>query len=264
MTELNQILNALPWPAFIVRPDLRVGKFNSAAQSMFGLIGSDVPLVNVIRHPSVLKAVEMSITTQIDHQARYLRRQIEGETAFKVHIRPVHPATGVMVCFENVDAAELQEQQRRDFVANVSHELRSPLTAIMGLLETLRGPALSDPKAQELLARIKLQLKRVRPATTGVELRHGDLQIDTAAQRVWRADHEIALGRREYALLLALIERPGKVFERGYLLDQVWGRNMDVETRTVDVHIARVRKALVQFGGETRIRTVRGSGYSME
>ena len=117
---------------------------------------------------------------------------------------------------------------------------------------------------QELLARIKLQLKRVRPATTGVELRHGDLRIDTAAQRVWRADHEIALGRREYALLLALIERPGKVFERGYLLDQVWGRNVDVETRTVDVHIARVRKALVQFGGETMIRTVRGSGYSLE
>jgi two-component system phosphate regulon response regulator PhoB len=117
---------------------------------------------------------------------------------------------------------------------------------------------------QELLARIKLQLKRVRPATTGVELRHDDLRIDTAAQRVWRADHEIALGRREYALLLALIERPGKVFERGYLLDQVWGRNMDVETRTVDVHIARVRKALVQFGGETMIRTVRGSGYSLE
>ena len=117
---------------------------------------------------------------------------------------------------------------------------------------------------QELLARIKLQLKRVRPATTGVELRHGDLRIDTAAQRVWRADYEIALGRREYALLLALIERPGKVFERGYLLDQVWGRNMDVETRTVDVHIARVRKALVQFGGETMIRTVRGSGYSLE
>jgi two-component system, OmpR family, phosphate regulon response regulator PhoB len=117
---------------------------------------------------------------------------------------------------------------------------------------------------QELLARIKLQLKRVRPATTGVELRHGDLRIDTAAQRVWRADHEIALGRREYALLLALIERPGKVFERGFLLDQVWGRNVDVETRTVDVHIARVRKALVQFGGETMIRTVRGSGYSLE
>lgn len=149
MTELNQILNALPWPAFIVGHDLRVGKFNSAAQSIFGLIGSDVPLVNVIRHPSVLKAVETSITTQIDHQARYLRRKIEGETAFKVHIRRVHPATGVMVCFENVDAAELLEQQRRGFVANVSHELRSPLTAIMGLLEILRGPALSDPKAQE-------------------------------------------------------------------------------------------------------------------
>ena len=80
---------------------------------------------------------------------------------------------------------------------------------------------------------------------------------------MWRADHEIVLGPREYALLLALMERPGKVFGRGALLDQVWGREFDVETRTVDVHIARLRKALIKYKGENIIRTIRGSGYSL-
>lgn len=116
---------------------------------------------------------------------------------------------------------------------------------------------------QELLARIKLQLKRTRPATMGAELQHDDLRMDTETQRVWYADREITLGRREYALLLALIEQPGKVFTRVTLLDQVWGREFDGETRTVDVHIGRLRKVLTKFGAEDVIRTVRGSGYAL-
>ena len=127
-------------------------------------------------------------------------RQIEGETVFKVHISPVDPTAGVMVCFENIQAAELLNQQRRNFVANVSHELRSPLTVMIGVLETLQGSAKSDPVAQEtflavmaaeadwmrllikdLLARVKLQLKGSRPATTGAELWYGDLRMDTTA-----------------------------------------------------------------------------------
>ena len=149
MTEFNNILNALPWPSLLVRPDLRVGKYNSAAQSMFGLKGSDTFLVNIMRHPSVLQAVDVSLNSQIEQKTRYVQRQIEGETVFKVHVRPVDPTAGVMVCFENIQAAELLNQQRRDFVANVSHELRSPLTVMIGVLETLQGPAKSDPLAQE-------------------------------------------------------------------------------------------------------------------
>jgi two-component system phosphate regulon sensor histidine kinase PhoR len=149
MIEFNHILNALPWPSLLVGPDLRVGKFNSAAQSMFRLEGSDTLLVNIMRHPSVLEAVDVSLTAQIEQKTRYVQRQIEGETVFKVHIRPVDPTAGVMVCFENIQAAELLNQQRRDFVANVSHELRSPLTVMIGVLETLQGPAKSDPLAQE-------------------------------------------------------------------------------------------------------------------
>ena len=131
-------------------------------------------------------------------------------------------------------------------------------------LETGADDYLQKPYGiQELLARIKLQLKRTRPATMGAELQHDDLRMDTETQRVWYADREITLGRREYALLLALIEQPGKVFKRVTLLDQVWGREFDGETRTVDVHIGRLRKVLTQFGAEDVIRTVRGSGYAL-
>ena len=131
-------------------------------------------------------------------------------------------------------------------------------------LETGADDYLQKPYGiQELLARIKLQLKRTRPATMGAELQHDDLRMDTETQRVWYADREIKLGRREYALLLALIEQPGKVFKRVTLLDQVWGREFDGETRTVDVHIGRLRKVLTQFGAEDVIRTVRGSGYAL-
>lgn len=131
-------------------------------------------------------------------------------------------------------------------------------------LETGADDYLQKPYGiQELLARIKLQLKRTRPATMGAELQHDDLRMDTETQRVWYADREITLGRREYALLLALIEQPGKVFKRVTLLDQVWGREFDGETRTVDVHIGRLRKILTQFGAEDVIRTVRGSGYAL-
>ena len=131
-------------------------------------------------------------------------------------------------------------------------------------LETGADDYLQKPYGiQELLARIKLQLKRTRPASMGAELQHDDLRMDTETQRVWYADREITLGRREYALLLALIEQPGKVFKRVTLLDQVWGREFDGETRTVDVHIGRLRKVLTQFGAEDVIRTVRGSGYAL-
>ncbi|MDG2298770.1 MAG: phosphate regulon transcriptional regulator PhoB [Planktomarina sp.] len=131
-------------------------------------------------------------------------------------------------------------------------------------LETGADDYLQKPYGiQELLARIKLQLKRTRPATMGAELQHDDLRMDTETQRVWYADREITLGRREYALVLALIEQPGKVFKRVTLLDQVWGREFDGETRTVDVHIGRLRKVLTQFGAEDVIRTVRGSGYAL-
>lgn len=115
----------------------------------------------------------------------------------------------------------------------------------------------------ELMARLRVQLRRVRPTTVGQVLEHGDLRLDTETHRVHRGGVEVKLGPTEFRLLACLMERPGRVFTREALLDRVWGRDIYVETRTVDVHVGRLRKALTESGAEDPIRTVRGSGYSL-
>lgn len=115
----------------------------------------------------------------------------------------------------------------------------------------------------ELMARVRVQLRRVRPATVGLVLEHGDIRLDTETHRVQRATGEVRLGPTEFRLLACFMERPGRVFTREALLDRVWGRDIYVETRTVDVHVGRLRKALTEAGGEDPIRTVRGSGYAL-
>ena len=115
----------------------------------------------------------------------------------------------------------------------------------------------------ELMARVRVQLRRVRPATVGLVLEHGDIRLDAETHRVHRATGEVRLGPTEFRLLACFMERPGRVFTREALLDRVWGRDIYVETRTVDVHVGRLRKALTEAGGEDPIRTVRGSGYAL-
>ena len=115
----------------------------------------------------------------------------------------------------------------------------------------------------ELMARARAQLRRVRPSTAGVVLEHEDIRLDPESHRVYRADKVLKLGPTEFKLLVTLMERPGRVFSREQLLDLVWGRDIYVDTRTVDVHVGRLRKSLMQFGGEDPVRTVRGAGYSL-
>jgi len=115
----------------------------------------------------------------------------------------------------------------------------------------------------ELMARLRVQLRRTRPATVGQVLEHGDLRLDTETHRVHRGAVEVKLGPTEFRLLACLMERPGRVFTRESLLDRVWGRDIYVETRTVDVHVGRLRKALTEGGADDPIRTVRGSGYAL-
>ncbi|WP_374374447.1 phosphate regulon transcriptional regulator PhoB [Tabrizicola sp.] len=115
----------------------------------------------------------------------------------------------------------------------------------------------------ELMARARAQLRRVRPSTAGMVLEHEDIRLDPESHRVYRADKVLKLGPTEFKLLVTLMERPGRVFSREQLLDLVWGRDIYVDTRTVDVHVGRLRKSLMQFGGEDPVRTVRGAGYSL-
>lgn len=115
----------------------------------------------------------------------------------------------------------------------------------------------------ELMARVRTQLRRVRPALVGECLTFDDIALDAGTHRVMRGEIEIRLGPTEFRLLSTFMEKPGRVWSREQLLDRVWGRDIYVDTRTVDVHIGRLRKALCREGGTDPIRTVRGAGYAL-
>jgi len=116
----------------------------------------------------------------------------------------------------------------------------------------------------ELSARIRAVLRRIRPGLAEDRVRRGDILIDRVAHRVKRAGTEVHLGPTEFRLLDYLMQHPGRVFSREQLLDAVWGSDVYVEARTVDVHIGRLRKALGATDDGDPIRTVRSAGYSLD
>jgi two-component system phosphate regulon response regulator PhoB len=116
----------------------------------------------------------------------------------------------------------------------------------------------------ELVARLKAVLRRARPTAGAETLRYADLVMDLASHRVTRNGDSVHLGPTEFRLLRVLLERPGRVFSREQLLDAVWGRESEIEPRTVDVHIRRLRKALNEDGRRDLIRTVRAAGYAVD
>jgi two-component system phosphate regulon response regulator PhoB len=116
----------------------------------------------------------------------------------------------------------------------------------------------------ELTARLRAVLRRLRPGLTEDRIRHGDIVIDRVAHRVRRGEREVHLGPTEFRLLDHLMQHPGRVFSREQLLDAVWGSDIYVETRTVDVHVGRLRKALNGRGETDPIRTVRAAGYALD
>lgn len=116
----------------------------------------------------------------------------------------------------------------------------------------------------ELMARVRAMLRRTRPELVSTLLKAGDIELDRETHRVRRANREIHLGPTEFRLLEFLMQSPGRVFSREQLLDGVWGRDVYVDERTVDVHVGRLRKAINRGRDKDPIRTVRGSGYAFD
>ena len=116
----------------------------------------------------------------------------------------------------------------------------------------------------ELMARVRALLRRSRPERIAERLVAGDLDLDRETRRVRRGARDLHLGPTEFRLLEYLLERPGRVFSRSQLLDGVWGQSVEIDERTVDVHIGRLRKALSRGRERDPIRTVRGAGYAFD
>ena len=117
---------------------------------------------------------------------------------------------------------------------------------------------------RELLSRVTAVLRRVPPALAGETLTYADIEMDVTAHKVRRGGKPVQLGPTEFRLLRHLLEQPGRVFSRERLLDAVWQHDPDIDARTVDVHVRRLRKALNEGGRADLIRTVRSAGYSLD
>ncbi len=148
---LKTIFEGIPLPVLLISETERVVAMNSRAEEMFGLNGLGRHYITVLRQPALLDCVEEALRLAQRRRIRYLTTDVSREATFEVTASPYQGAegVGVVVSFEDISEREQAGQIRRDFVANVSHELKTPLTALLGFIETLRGPARDDATARE-------------------------------------------------------------------------------------------------------------------
>lgn len=160
----SAVLAAMPGPALVIGRARRVLCMNAPAAALLGHDATGGHYTTVVRQPRMTEAIEAALNDTQQREASHIGREGEREVRFRVHIVPLsgQPSLGVLVSFEDVSGAEGLGQMRRDFVANVSHELRTPLTALMGFIETLRGPAAGDPVATErFLGMMEIEAERM-------------------------------------------------------------------------------------------------------
>lgn len=171
----------------------------------------------------------------------------------------IEGTSGIEVC------RQLRRDKRTAHVPIIMLTAREAEDDLIRGLETGADDYVTKPfSPRELIARVGAIMRRIRPALAGEALSVGDLTLDATEHRVTRRGKAISLGPTEFSLLKFFMEHPGRVFSRGQLLDGVWGMDSDIELRTVDVHIWRLRKGIEVAGAPDPVRTVRSAGYSLD
>ena len=215
------------------------------------------------------RAIADLLVWHFEREEYDVRRTGDGEEALMLAEEELPDVIVLDWMIEGISGLEVcRRLRRRSATANVPIIM---LTArgeesdrIRGL-ETGADDYVTKPfSPRELVARVSAVLRRIRPALAGEQLAYADIEMDVEAHRVRRDGKSIALGPTEFRLLKALLEQPGRVFSRDRLLDKVWSHDPDIDARTVDVHVRRLRKALNEGGGPDLIRTVRSAGYSLD
>ncbi|MFC0340242.1 phosphate regulon transcriptional regulator PhoB [Paracoccus niistensis] len=198
-------------------------------------------------------------------------RVVEAETGDEAMLLVAEEAPDLMVLdwmLPNVSGIEICRRVKADpgtrHIPIIMLSARSDEGDRVRGLETGADDYVVKPySVVELMARVRTQLRRTRPTTMGERLSFEDILLDAGEHRVFRAGQPLHLGPTEFRLLSTLMERPGRVWTREQLLDRVWGRDIYVDSRTIDVHVGRLRKALMANGGTNPVRTVRGTGYAL-
>jgi two-component system phosphate regulon response regulator PhoB len=215
------------------------------------------------------KAIADLLVWHFERQGFTVRRTADGDEALLMAEEEVPDIVIADWMIEGVSGIEVcRRLRRRAATANVPIIM---LTArgeeadrIRGL-ETGADDYVTKPFSPgELVARVNAVLRRVRPALAGERLAYGDLEMDVAAHKVRRAGKSVGLGPTEFRLLKHFMEHPGRVFTRERLIETVWTHDSEIEARTVDVHVRRLRKALNEGGRPDPIRTVRSAGYALD
>jgi two-component system phosphate regulon response regulator PhoB len=215
------------------------------------------------------KALAELLVWHFERQDFEVRRTADGEEALLLAEEAVPDIVILDWMIEGISGLEVcRRLRRRPATANVPIIMltaRGEETDRIRGLETGADDYVTKPFSPgELIARVGAVLRRVRPALAGESLSYGDLEMDVAAHRVRRGGRAVALGPTEFRLLRHFLEHPGRVFSRERLLDSVWAHDSDIELRTVDVHVRRLRGALNEGGMPDLIRTVRSAGYALD
>ncbi|MDB5667657.1 MAG: two component transcriptional regulator [Alphaproteobacteria bacterium] len=220
------------------------------------LVEDDRALVELLTYHLEREEFEVETTPDGDEALMLVRERVPDLVLLDWMVEGI---SGLEVC---------RRLRRRPETANVPIIMltaRGEETDRIRGLETGADDYVTKPfSPRELIARVGAVLRRVRPALAGEQLSYADIEMDIVGHKVKRGGDTVPLGPTEFRLLKHFLEHPGRVFSRERLLDNVWGHDSDIEPRTVDVHIRRLRKAINDGGRADIIRTVRSAGYALD